>query len=548
MAVVAGATALALAPASAATTPNLIPAGSFTGVNPTYVPWAGVDGDNNIHGLDGRQIMVDDAGRINSMAHFGPSAGVADLNDDGKNDLVLADSRGYFWYFPNTGTPQAPAFTQAEVIPIWLGEEPNPEAMNKVEGVDNVVPRIQLIDFSGGKKFDVVAGNYAGKLFRIPNVGSSAQPNFHPTQNRDVLMINTHRRGVLWCNYVAPFFTNAFSGNNIYDLIMGEGTYSANSIWYFHNTDTNDHPMFDEDHVKRIIPGMGLEQLTPCVVDWNKDGKPDIICGDRTGDINLYLNNSTDPSNPTFAPATQVSIGGQTKLGGALTVTVCDLSNNHLPNLLIGRDDGTVLYAVNTGTPGSPRFDQPATPLKGVLPPDYHYTALTQWSKYGAWGAPYEMLGATNPQLEPGFAFPDGVKASYAMRFWIWPYTNKYFQRYYMPEENELNEHDVECSQGFTLKMNTEYVVSFWVLAPQDSVSTFRFSIWDYGRPEGKWTPPGYSTEVSSSSQWAQVTENFRINNDGDPTLKQYGYRVGFRFRGQAPFYICDLQLHAQAP
>jgi len=28
---------------------------------------------------------------------------------------------------------------------------------------------------------------------------------------------------------------------------------------------------------------MGLEQLTPAVVDWNNDGKPDIICGDRTG-------------------------------------------------------------------------------------------------------------------------------------------------------------------------------------------------------------------------------------------------------------------------
>jgi len=24
---------------------------------------------------------------------------------------------------------------------------------------------------------------------------------------------------------------------------------------------------------------MGLEQLTPAVVDWNNDGKPDIICG-----------------------------------------------------------------------------------------------------------------------------------------------------------------------------------------------------------------------------------------------------------------------------
>lgn len=525
------------------TTPNILPAGSFDGVLPTYVPWAGVDGQNNIHGIEGHQFMVNESGSIDRDAVFGPSTGVADLNGDDKNDLVLADSRGFFWYFPNTGTPQKPAFTQGEVIPIWLGEEAT-EA-NHEEGLDNVVPRIQLIDLGGAKKFDVVAGTYAGKLFHVPNVGTSAQPNFRPTQDRDRLLVNTRRKGMLWCNYLAPFFTTAFSGNNIYDLVMGEGTYSANSIWYLHNTDTNDHPMFDEDHVKRMIPGMGLEHLTPQVVDWNNDGKPDVICGDRTGHITLYLNNSTDPSAPSFAPGTQLSIGGQLTLGQAVTVTVCDLSGNKLPNLLIGKSDGTVLYAVNTGTPGNPKFATPATPLKGVLPPDYHYTSLTQWWKGGAWGVPYEMVGAVNPQTE-GFPFPEGVKRKYAMKFWVWPYKNQYFQRYYMPEENGWNEHVIRCKQGFTLKMNTRYLMHFWVLAPGDSVSTFRYNIWDGARVGQPWTPPGVSGDIATSSSWNEITRSFRIDNDPDPSVKQYGYNFEFRFRGQAPFYIADLQIQEE--
>ncbi|HEX4139232.1 MAG TPA: hypothetical protein VHY09_02725 [Candidatus Methylacidiphilales bacterium] len=535
---------LLAAPAAAQTASvNLLPAGSFSSVRQTYVPWAGVDDQNRIHCIEGSQWMVNDAGKI-ARAPFGPSVAVADLNGDGKQDLILADTYGYFWYFPNTGTPQAPAFTQGEVIPIWLGEQATED--NHTEALSDVVPRIQLVDFSGTGKLDVVAGTYAGKLFHVPNIGSSAQPNFRPTLALDTLIINTHRRGALWCNYLAPFFTAAFNGGgNVLDLLTGEGTYSANSVWFLHNTDTNDHPTFDEDpeHFKRLVPGMGLEQLAPQVVDWNNDGKPDIITGDRTGCINLFLNNSTDPSKPTFAPGVHVRIAGQEKMGNSITVTVCDLSGNKLPNLLIGRDDGTLLYAVNHGTLGNPQFTTPATPLKGVLPPTYHYTQPTQWRKWGAYGAPYEMLGVTNPQLEPGFAFPEGEKTTYALRFWVWPYKNLYFQRYYPPEENVWNEHVVR-GPGLTIKMNTRYRLHFWVMAPQNSVTDFRYNLYDGGRPDQKWVPPNVTGDIQTSSQWTEVTRDFKIDNEPDPTIKQYGYTFEFRFQGQEPFYIDDVQIN----
>jgi hypothetical protein len=521
---------------------NVFSPGQFDTVVQTYVPWVGVDSSNNLHGFVGQQILVDDSGRI-TKAPFGSSVAVGDFNGDGKNDLIVADSYGYFWYYPNSGTAQSPAFTQGEVAPIWLGEQPTEE--NHSEALENVVPRIQAIDLTGTGKLDIVAGTYAGRLFHVPNIGSSAQPNFRPTINLDSIVVGTHRRGALWCNYLAPFLTTAFGGGNIYDLLVGEGTYSANSIWFLHNTDTNDHPAFDEDptHFKRLIPGMGLEHLAPQVVDWNNDGKPDILTADRTGHINLYLNNSTDSSNPTFAPGQHVRIAGQEEMGGAITVTVCDLSGNKLPNLIIGKEDGTLLYAVNHGTPGNPQFTTPATPLKGVLPPNYSYMQPTLWRKWGVWGAPYEMVGVTNPQLETGFKFPEGEKTAYALRFWVWPHNDLYFQRFYPAEENVWNEHVVHCVTGFTLKMNTSYRLHFWVLAPQNSVTHFRYVIGDEGRPGRKWTPPGVTGDIDSGSQWSEVTRDIRIDNDPDPTLKQYGYHFEFRFQGQEPFYIDDLRI-----
>jgi len=148
--------------------PNLLPAGKFENGRPTYVPWAGVDDQGNIHGIEGAQLAVGDDGNIKYGA-FAPSIAVGDMNGDGKPDLVLADSKGFFWYFPNSGTPANPVFTQGEIIPIWLGEE---RVSWDTEGVDSVVPRIQLVDLNGSKRLGILAGTYAGKLFSIPNAGS----------------------------------------------------------------------------------------------------------------------------------------------------------------------------------------------------------------------------------------------------------------------------------------------------------------------------------------------------------------------------------------
>jgi hypothetical protein len=522
--------------------PNILAAGKFENVLPTYVPWAGVDASGNIHGIEGKQLAVSDNGVI-VYSNFGPGVAIADLNGDGKPDLILADSRGFFWFYPNSGTPQKPAFTQGEIIPIWLGQT---KTNSGTEGVDNIISRIQLLDMSHGNRLDILAGTYGGQLYCIPNVGSGAQPNFKPTLNLAPLLINTHRRGVLWCNYLAPVLTTAFGGGLSLDLIMGEGTYSANSIYLLRNTNSGGNPAFDEDHLQKIIPGMGLEQLTPAMVDWNNDGKPDIICGDRTGYLTLYLNNSSDPSQPTFAPGTHVTIGGVQKLGGSVTVAIGDLTGNHLPNLIIGKDDGTVLYALNTGKLGAPVFVLPATPIKGVLPPTYHYVSLTNWHKDQAYGVPDELVGAVNRELEPGFSFPEGENSKYALKFWVWPVKNTYFpDRYYPKDENEWNEHILNCSQHVTLDLNKRYRIHFWMKS-DSTIPDLHYKLWATSSNRVGFHAYDVTNPIDCGTNWTEITSEVKISDPDDPTVKNWSYGLYFAFQGQATFYIDDLQIQEE--
>jgi hypothetical protein len=525
--------AATLAKAQTLTTPDLFAAGGIDQAAPTYVPWAGVDDSNILHGTLGQQIKVDDGGLI-GPGRFAPSLAVADMNGDGKPDILMADSRGFFWCFMNSGTPTVPAFTHGEVMPVWLGEE---RVDRSSEGFDNIVPRFQMLDTSGSGRQDIIAGTYAGKLFRVPNLGSGTAPNFRPTEDRDSLVINTRRHGVLWCNYLAPFLTKAFGSGNTLDLLIGDGGYSANSIYLLRNTGSSGSFTFDEDHTQKIIPGFGLEQLAPQVVDWNNDGKPDIITGDRTGDVMVYLNTSTDPSQPTFAPGAPVSFGGVQKFGTSCTVTVCDLTGNHLPNLLIGREDGTIYYALNIGKPGSPLFG-PASPVKGVLPPGYRYTAPNRWRKWGAFGMPYEMVGFVNPQIEPGFAFPEGVKDHYAIKFWLWPFKSTYFPERYkvLNETRLLSEHSVACDYHVQLKFNQSYRLHFWLKG--DGMTDMRWFLQaDYHPTETKFQAPSFERGLDAGGTWSEITESVRTNSCPDPTITTWGYHFSYQFTGQGTFY-----------
>lgn len=511
-------------------------------------PWAGVSSKGPFSVFPGNQPVIDDTGVINDQTTLGPSVGVGDLNGDGLPDLVVGDAHGFFWFFPNSGTPNKPKFTHGEVMPVWLGFYPRLDNQDEFSqgGASNVIPHLQLVDLSGTGKLDIVAGNYAGRLFIVRNRGTTTSPAFKMPEHVTEDEIPTRLNGVLWTNFLCPFLYNWYGTGNL-DLILGDGSYSANSIFLLANQGSNERPIYNERNTLKIIPGMGREHLTPQVVDWNNDGKPDIITGERTGHIEVFLNTSTDPKNPTFADGQKISFGGEDTFGSLTNVTVCDLTGNKLPNLIITNGDGDIMYAKNKGTPGHPLFDAPVkmtgqNPFDSILIP-------TGWSWQPPPGLAHELLVTTNAQKEPGFTGPSGTNITTALRYYVFDTKPKYFPHDWYPPEDG---HRISLDSLLNMNCGTNYKLSFWIRATGVTNLAYAFhGAQDVppdpdhpNRPSGHFEGVDANGDtVAGSDSWNQYTNIVHITSRSSDRTALVPQTFEFTFNGQGNIYITGFEI-----
>ncbi len=91
-------------------------------------------------------------------------------------------------------------------------------------------------------------------------------------------------------------------------------------------------------------------------MDWNEDGKKDLLTGGRDGFIRIYLNINTD-ADPVFSNYTNVQAGGATFDAGYTAMPdVVDWNRDGRKDLIVGEDTGKIWLLINTGTNAAPVF------------------------------------------------------------------------------------------------------------------------------------------------------------------------------------------------
>jgi len=339
---------------------NLIRNGGFEQTITRDNQWDGVDSSKNIKFLPRtKNIMVQ--GKQEQGRTFSPSIGYEDMDGDGLPDMVIADATGFFYFFKNLGPKDNPEFATGEMIPVFF--------INNEDTVNT--PKLTLSKYSGNL-YDIIFGDYLGRIVRIPNSGSQQRPefklpndmaNFDLATSKQNLQIPTRADGSLWGNFFAPILVD-WNGDGKKDLLIGEGTYSANAIHLFLNEGSDSVPRFSEKNEMILAYGYGREQLVPQVVDWDGDGILDLIIGSREGIVDspgtlcLYKGKPI-PKDATRVPQLEftenIKIGGSVYTTPMATPCVTDYNGDGLPDILIASpSDGRIKVAINKGTKSAP--------------------------------------------------------------------------------------------------------------------------------------------------------------------------------------------------
>lgn len=334
--------------------------------------WDGVDNAGYLAGERGTVPILTTSGAITDSA-MPFSVGVADMNNDGRLDLVTMDVLGYLRIYFNEGTREEPKFSTGDLGGIFLGRiAPNDPLLGGVPAPwARLGPRLFPTNALGTGKVDLVVGNYLGEILFIPNGGSNQAPDFKQPQDVGKMAIPTMKDPTKrWGNVFAPVLFD-WNKDGKPDLILGEGSYSANNIHLLINQSGGLRPTFDETQRTVLAFGDGLEQLNPTVVDYNGDNLPDLLVAERTGKIAVYLNKGNQgkigelpPDLPFASFVPGASGSAPLSIGGICTITTGDMNGDGLFDIVVGKINGRVAMLLNTGSKTEPKFAAPVE-LKG---------------------------------------------------------------------------------------------------------------------------------------------------------------------------------------
>jgi len=349
----------------------------------------------------------------NSMVDWGINSAPCfiDVDKDGRKDLIVAVRDGAvprgsshaILYLNKPGTNGGKPYLLYQTDD-YLG------LSSFSVPIQRPVPAAYLNGKDG--KTDLIIGNDSGHVMYFKDKSTGTKPaDFHLIQSSLQYMTSTGLQPIDVGNNSSPTSVD-INKDGMTDLLVGAnygnisyyrcaGYKGPDNIPYFvlvTNTFGNINPMAGNDF-----------QSAPCVADLDKDGKPDLLVGDRFGRLFYYHDFDTVTSLVPSSQSLVYDYGTNARSTGKLFSTnvipaVANLDQDTLPDIMLGGTRGGLFFlgSVNNGfevlhTSGiEPTMADIPLSMKLYPNPAKDYFSLSYSNAYGTRAATvfvYDMLG-----------------------------------------------------------------------------------------------------------------------------------------------------------